>query len=84
VQELGSTPFENDNGLTSIAVFAVAKPGLSHRASRALQAAIETLPKQRRPRETYWVEALPRTTTGKLQRNRLLELRTSDLVDAQR
>jgi acyl-coenzyme A synthetase/AMP-(fatty) acid ligase len=81
VQELGSTPFENDDGLRSIAVFAVAKPGSSERAVRSLQAAIETLPKQRRPRATYWVEALPRTATGKLQRNKLLELRASGLVD---
>ena len=84
VQELGSTPFENDNGLNSIAVFAVAKPGLSEQAARALQAAIDTLPKQRRPRETYWVEALPRTPTGKLQRKKLLELRAPGVVDARR
>jgi acyl-coenzyme A synthetase/AMP-(fatty) acid ligase len=81
VQELGSTRFDNDDGLTSIAVFAVAKPGSSEQAERALRAAIEALPKQRRPRETHWVEALPRTPTGKLQRNRLLELRSSALVD---
>lgn len=82
VQELGSTPFENDEGLVSIAVFAVAKPGATEQASRALEQAIEALPKQRRPRATYWVEALPRTATGKLQRNKLLELRGSGLVDA--
>jgi acyl-coenzyme A synthetase/AMP-(fatty) acid ligase len=68
--------------LSSIAVFAVAKAGSSEQAERALQAAIEALPKQRRPRETHWVEALPRTPTGKLQRNKLLELRSSALVDA--
>jgi acyl-coenzyme A synthetase/AMP-(fatty) acid ligase len=82
VHELGSTPFENDDGLSSIALFAVAKPGSSEQAARALQAAIETLPKQRRPRETYWVEALPRTPTGKLQRNKLQLLRTSARVEA--
>jgi fatty-acyl-CoA synthase len=83
VQELGSTPFVNDDGLTSIAVFAVAKPGLSRQAADALRAAIEALPKTRRPRETHWVvDALPRTTTGKLQRNRLRELRTSGLAVA--
>jgi benzoate-CoA ligase len=81
VQELGSTPFENDDGLISIAVFAVAKPSSSQRAARALQAAIESLPKQRQPRATYWVESLPRTPTGKLQRNKLLDLRSSGLVE---
>jgi acyl-coenzyme A synthetase/AMP-(fatty) acid ligase len=82
VQELGSTRFENEDGLSSIAVFAVAGEGSAEQAARALQAAIEALPKQRRPRETYWVEALPRTPTGKLQRNKLLELRASALADA--
>ena len=82
VQELGSTPFENDDGLVSIAVFAVPKPGSSEQARRALQTAIEALPKQRRPRATYWLDALPRTPTGKLQRSRLLALRSSGLVDA--
>jgi acyl-coenzyme A synthetase/AMP-(fatty) acid ligase len=75
VQELGSAPFENEDGLMSIAVFAVAKPRSSKQAARALRTAIEALPKQRRPRATYWVEALPRTPTGKLQRSKLLELR---------
>jgi benzoate-CoA ligase len=82
VQELGSIPFANRDGLNSIAVFAVAKPGSSEQAVEVLRAAIESLPKQRRPRETHWLEALPRTPTGKLQRNKLLELRTSAALDA--
>lgn len=82
LEELGSAPFVNDAGLTSIAVFAVAKPGSSELAASSLQAAIEALPKQRRPRETHWLGELPRTPTGKLQRTKLLELRSSGLVDA--
>jgi acyl-coenzyme A synthetase/AMP-(fatty) acid ligase len=82
VHELGSAPFENEDGLSSIAVFAVAKPGSSEQAASALSAAIETLPRYRRPRETYWLDALPRTPTGKLQRNKLQELRLSRLVGA--
>jgi acyl-coenzyme A synthetase/AMP-(fatty) acid ligase len=82
VQELGSTPFLNEDGLNSIAVFAVAKPGSSEPAARALRAAIDGLPKTRRPREMHWVEALPRTATGKLQRNKLGELRPSGPVGA--
>jgi acyl-coenzyme A synthetase/AMP-(fatty) acid ligase len=81
VQELGSAPFENEDGLISIAVFAVAKPDSAERAARELGAAIESLPKQRRPRATYWLDALPRTPTGKLQRNKLLDLRSSSVVD---
>jgi benzoate-CoA ligase len=82
VQELGSMPFVNDDGLSSIAVFAVARSGASESAARALGAAIDALPKTRRPRETYWVESLPRTPTGKLQRNKLQELRASGLAVA--
>jgi acyl-coenzyme A synthetase/AMP-(fatty) acid ligase len=81
VEELGSISFANQDGLNSIAVFAVAKPGSSQQATDALHAAIEALPKQRRPRETHWLDALPRTATGKLQRNKLLELRTSEAPD---
>jgi acyl-coenzyme A synthetase/AMP-(fatty) acid ligase len=60
-----------------IAVFAVAKDGQREQAAAALDAAIEALPRQRRPRETYWVDTLPRTPTGKLQRNKLIDLRTA-------
>ena len=77
VQELGTAPFETSDGLGMIAVFAVAKNGQREQAVAALDAAIETLPRQRRPRETYWVDALPRTPTGKLQRNKLIDLRTA-------
>jgi acyl-coenzyme A synthetase/AMP-(fatty) acid ligase len=81
LQELGSAPFVNDNGLTSIAVFAVAKPGSSEQAASALDAAIESLPKHRRPRETHWLDELPRTPTGKLRRTKLLELREAARAD---
>jgi acyl-coenzyme A synthetase/AMP-(fatty) acid ligase len=77
VQELGTAPFETHDGLNMIAVFAVAKNGQRERAAAALDAAIEALPRQRRPRETYWVDTLPRTPTGKLQRNKLLDLRAA-------
>lgn len=77
VQELGTAPVETGDGLGMIAVFAVAKDGLREQAVLALGAAIEALPRYRRPRETYWVDALPRTPTGKLQRNKLIDLRTA-------
>jgi acyl-coenzyme A synthetase/AMP-(fatty) acid ligase len=77
VQELGTAPFETRDGLNMIAVFAVAKDGQREQAAAALDAAIEALPRQRRPRETYWVDTLPRTPTGKLQRNKLIDLRTA-------
>jgi acyl-coenzyme A synthetase/AMP-(fatty) acid ligase len=77
VQELGTVPLTTLDGLNMIAVFAVAKEGLREQAIAGLDAAIEALPRQRRPRETHWVDALPRTPTGKLQRSKLLELRTT-------
>jgi acyl-coenzyme A synthetase/AMP-(fatty) acid ligase len=77
VQELGTAPLETRDGLGMIAVFAVAKDGLREQAVAALGAAIDALPRQRRPRETYWVDALPRTPTGKLQRNKLIDLRAA-------
>ena len=77
VRELGTVPVGRPEGLNMIAVFAVAKEGLGGQAAAALDAAIEALPRQRRPRETHWVDALPRTPTGKLQRNKLIDLRTA-------
>jgi acyl-coenzyme A synthetase/AMP-(fatty) acid ligase len=76
VQELGTVPFNGPEGLNMIAVFAVAKEGLREQAGAALDAAIAALPRQRRPRETHWIDALPRTPTGKLQRNKLMDLLT--------
>jgi acyl-coenzyme A synthetase/AMP-(fatty) acid ligase len=83
VQELGTMPFKTTDGLNAIAVFAVAKQDLHAQAAVALGAAIEALPKHRRPRKTTWVTALPRTATGKLQRNKLGELRAEPaLIDS--
>jgi acyl-coenzyme A synthetase/AMP-(fatty) acid ligase len=77
VQELGTVPFTTPDGLNMIAVFAVAKDGPRGQAAAALDDAIEALPRQRRPRETYWIDALPRTPSGKLQRRKLFDLRTA-------
>jgi len=82
VQELGALAVESADGLGSIALFAVAPPGGRAVAEGALRAAIDLLPKQRRPREVHWVDELPRTPTGKLQRSRLNELRPAELAGA--
>lgn len=71
VRELAAVGFRNPDGLSSIAVFAVASPGAEERARHALQQAIEALPKLKRPREVRWLGELPKTPTGKLQRQRL-------------
>ena len=74
VAELGAVTFENEHGLASVAVFAVASPGRERQAERLLHATIDALPKQKRPRAVRWTHELPRTATGKLQRNKLREL----------
>jgi acyl-coenzyme A synthetase/AMP-(fatty) acid ligase len=84
VLELGTVPFHTEQGLSAIAVFAVPKEGLRDQAAAALESAIETLPPHRRPRETFWTDVLPRTATGKLQRNKLSELRDASGTDPMR
>jgi acyl-coenzyme A synthetase/AMP-(fatty) acid ligase len=71
VQELAAVGFRNTDGLSSIAVFAVAALGQEEVARRAVQDGIDALPKLKRPREIRWVSELPKTATGKLQRRRL-------------
>src|SRR3990170_8303895 len=73
VAEIAGVAFRNDDGLASIAVFAVPAPGRERAAAARLQAGIEALPKLRRPREVVWLLELPRTDTGKLRRNVLRE-----------
>jgi len=73
VAELAGVVFRNDDGLASIAVFAVPAPGRERVAASRLRAGIEALPKLRRPREVVWLLELPRTDTGKLRRNLLRE-----------
>ncbi len=73
VQELAAVGFRNADGLSSVAIFAVAAAGQGEGARRALEAGIDALPKLKRPREVRWVDELPKTATGKLQRRRLLE-----------
>jgi acyl-coenzyme A synthetase/AMP-(fatty) acid ligase len=71
VQELAAVGFRNADGLSSIAVFAVAAPGREQVASSLMQKGIAALPKLKQPREIRWLSELPKTATGKLQRRRL-------------
>ena len=74
VLELGSVAARNVQGLTEIAVLVVATPGREDLAQARLNAGIESLPGFKRPRRIRFVEGLPRTATGKLQRNKLAGL----------
>ena len=71
VQELGSVAIKNSEGLTEIAVFVVSSSGAADAAQARLAAGIAALPGFKRPRRIRFVDSLPRTATGKLQRNKL-------------
>ena len=71
VAALGVTSRE---GLSELAVLAVAAPGNRDEAARRMAAAIEAMPRHRQPRSVHWLEALPLTATGKLQRSGLRAL----------
>ncbi|HJV28144.1 MAG TPA: AMP-binding protein [Aromatoleum sp.] len=74
VHQIASVGVESGDGLTALAVLAVAAPGYAAEARRRLEDAIEALPGHRRPRWVHWLDALPLTPTGKLQRGRLRAL----------
>lgn len=74
LQTLAAVGVTTSEGLGGIAVFAIAVPELEEQARGRLQAAIAGLPGHKRPRWVHWVESLPQTATGKLQRSRLAEL----------
>lgn len=67
-------------GLTGIAVLAVAASCRGDKARRCLEAAIDGLPRHRRPRWVFWVNELPLTATGKLQRGRLRAFHDAQLA----
>ena len=71
IESLAAVGFENTEGLVSIALFAVASRGQETRARERLDAGIAALPKLKRPRLVKWVDELPLTATGKLQRRKL-------------
>lgn len=71
VQELGSVALKNAEGLTEIAVFVVPAPDRSDDAQARLAEGIAALPGFKRPRRIHYLDSLPRTATGKLQRNKL-------------
>lgn len=71
VQELGSVAVKNAEGLTEIAVLVVPSADRAADARARLAAGIAALPGFKRPRRISFVESLPRTATGKLQRNKL-------------
>jgi acyl-coenzyme A synthetase/AMP-(fatty) acid ligase len=74
LQQLAAGAASTDEGLAALAVLAVAAPGCQPEAQRRLAAAVDGLPRHRRPRWVHWLAALPVTATGKLQRSALKAL----------
>jgi acyl-coenzyme A synthetase/AMP-(fatty) acid ligase len=67
-------------GLTALALLAIAAPHLQPLATQRVQEGIAALPTYRRPRWVHWVDALPLTATGKLQRARLVAIHEAALA----
>ena len=68
VQELAAVGVKCPEGLTEIAAFMVAHPACREAARERAAEGIAALPGHKRPRWVHWVDALPHTATGKLQR----------------
>jgi acyl-coenzyme A synthetase/AMP-(fatty) acid ligase len=79
VQQLAAVGVPTEEGLTALAVLAVAAPGQQEEADRRIAAAVQALPRHRRPRWVHWVDALPLTPSGKLQRSVLKAMHAREL-----
>jgi len=74
VQQLAAVGYTNAEGLGSIALFVVAAAGREAEARARIEAGIAALPKIKRPRLVKWIDEMPVTATGKLQRRKLKDL----------
>jgi acyl-coenzyme A synthetase/AMP-(fatty) acid ligase len=72
----------DQDGVDSVALFYVARPGERAEVERVLRERAAALPPYQRPNGLHALEALPRTPTGKLLRRRLAEILTLAAGDA--
>lgn len=82
LQQVAAIGVTTADGLTALAVLAVAAPGCQVAAVERMQEGIAGLPGHRRPRWVHWLDALPLTATGKLQRGQLRPLHEAALATA--
>ena len=82
VSQLACVGVRTPEGLTALSLIAIAAPGQQAVARQRVRDAIVTLPTYRRPHWVHWVDALPLTATGKLQRSRLAALHAAALASA--
>jgi acyl-coenzyme A synthetase/AMP-(fatty) acid ligase len=67
----------DDKGATIAAAYVALRPGNSPSdvlASQVMEHAAKTLPRYKRPQRIHFMDALPRTATGKVQRFKLRQL----------
>lgn len=80
IQQIAAVGVTTADGLTALAALAVAAPGRDAEARRRIADGIAAMPGHRRPRWVHWLNTLPLTATGKLQRGRLRALHESALA----
>lgn len=74
LQQVAAVAVTTRDGLGALAVLAVPTAGAQEPAARRMGAAIDSMAGHRRPRWVHWVDALPLTATGKIQRSGLRAL----------
>jgi acyl-coenzyme A synthetase/AMP-(fatty) acid ligase len=74
--EAASVCVPDQDGVDSVALFFVARPGEREQVERVLRERTAALPPYQRPRGLHSLDVLPRTPTGKLLRRRLAEMLT--------
>ncbi len=72
--EAASVCVPDQDGVDSVAMFYVARPGERAQVEQVLRERASTLPPYQRPGAWHAIEVLPRTPTGKLLRRRLVDL----------
>jgi acyl-coenzyme A synthetase/AMP-(fatty) acid ligase len=72
--EAASVCVPDEDGVDSVALFYVARPGERAQVEQVLRERAAALPPYQRPRGLHALDALPRTPTGKLLRRKLAEL----------
>lgn len=82
VLQLACIGVTTEDGLTALSLLLVAAPGQQAAAAQRISTGIAELPGYRRPRWVHWLDALPLTATGKLQRARLVALHQAALAEA--
>ena len=80
VSQLACVGVLTSEGLTALSLLAVALPGQHELAGQRVDEAIAALPTYRRPHWVHWLDSLPLTATGKLQRSRLVALHAAALA----